>query len=130
MLLLDNIQKPSGRVEKTAQPVWRVRDREGMIRWAFVEEKEGKIQILGYPEQGSIVHTTHSTGVAGAVVGMSAGALLGTALGGIGVAVAIAAIGLVLGAIGDARSSRKAGTSGSRQRFHVGRTNRGHRAAQ
>lgn len=95
MELLDAFHEPSGREVVTQRPTWRVRLADGRVRWAFIEQRGGRLLVTGYAQyQVERVRPSRQP-AAGAVVGASAGALLGAALGG----PAGALIGGIIGAV-------------------------------
>lgn len=107
--LVDNIARPGGREQRTGRAAWRVRGPGDRITWAFVRERNGKVWIVGYPEERVDVVDPRVDPVAGAVVGAGTGLLIGGALGGpVG-----ATLGGVLGAFFGAAGG---GASGSARR--------------
>lgn len=82
MVLLDDFNAPGGLEQVTKRPVWRVRMDDGRVLWAYVQERNGKIWISGYPRYQVDAHHRKPEPAAGLVVGAGAGALIGGALGG------------------------------------------------
>ena len=100
MQLLDAFDEPSGRELVTQRPAWRIRLANGRVRWAFIEQRGGRLWVTGYPQyQVERVRPTRQP-AAGAIVGAGTGALIGAALGGPAGAVVGGIIGAVLVASG------------------------------
>lgn len=81
LVVLDPLATPSGRERVTRRPAWRIRqdEREG---WAFVEKRDGRILVTGYPVHAVDRIEPGSKPVENAVVGAGVGALIGASLGG------------------------------------------------
>lgn len=104
LVVLDPVGLPSGREQVTRRPAWRIRTSDGATLWAFVERREGRLVVTGYPVHQVDVLRSAPKPVGNAVVGASFGALIGAALGGPAGAWVGGAIGAVLlaGAKGNA----------------------------
>lgn len=98
MLLLDPISRPSGVEQVTLRPAWRVMTTANKVVWAFVEQRDGKFVVTGYPNYPVDPHQQATNPAASALVGAGAGALVGASIAGpVGAAVG-AVVGFLMGA--------------------------------
>jgi hypothetical protein len=99
MRLLHAPRQSPRRESVTLRPARRVQG-PGVVRWAFVEVRRGRIWIAGYPYHPVEQVRPEKQPAAGALVGGGAGTLVGAALGGPVGALSGGLIGAVLVASG------------------------------
>lgn len=80
MVLLDPIGEPGGVETTTRRPVWRVRDEDGLVLWAYVEVRSTGPLITGYAKHEVRPHP--EAGHAGAMLGAVLGLMVGYWMGG------------------------------------------------
>lgn len=98
MRVLDPLHRPSGNERHTGRPVWRVQDDHNDVRCAFVEMRDGRLWITGYPAYGVDARVPrHGLGPAPAIA-LCAGAVIGGVVGGPAGAVLGGLLGALLGA--------------------------------
>ena len=96
--LIDRLKSPSGREQHTGRRAWRISDEEERVRWAFIEEHDGKAKISGYPTHP--VKVGRADPVACAVMGIAVGVVVGVVVGGwLGAIVGVIS-GAIIGAAG------------------------------
>lgn len=100
MYLIDELDRPGGREDVTNRPVWRVHVGPRSVRWAYIEDRGGRVKITGYPQHRVRQTAADPNPMAGAIAGASAGAIAGVLFGG-GPGVAVGAlVGALLGGLG------------------------------
>lgn len=98
MRVLDPLHLPSGNERFTGRPVWRVQDDRNDVRWAFVEMRDGRLWITGYPAYSVDARVPRPDPGPAPVIGLGAGAVIGGAVGGPAGAVLGGLLGALLGA--------------------------------
>lgn len=99
--MLDPVNAPGGRELITLRNVWRVRDENGRVYWAYIEMRGAQPTITGYATHP--VQQFHTNPASGAMLGAGLGAAFGAAVGGPPGAVIGGVLGLLLGGSGPAK---------------------------
>ncbi|MBK9649582.1 MAG: hypothetical protein IPO67_31270 [Deltaproteobacteria bacterium] len=102
MVLLDPVNTPGGRELGTLRNVWRVKDEQGRVYWAYIETRGNQVKITGYAMQP--VEEFKHNDASGALLGAGLGAAFGASIGGPPGAIVGGLFGFLLGASGPAKN--------------------------